>query len=138
MGSLTTLKLNFVAVSTPLKLGSHSRSVLALVSSHAHVLDHATRTDLRKVHIDSHHALATIVAFISTSSNPTSFDDFNTTSNGTAIPLASSIFQVPQGEKCFNIDLQSLNVGLTNGSEVTLQIQYDGVSYRSVISINQN
>ncbi|OWZ54513.1 hypothetical protein J008_01793 [Cryptococcus neoformans] len=78
------------------------------------------------VHIDSHHALATIVAFISTSSNPTSFDDFNTTSNGTAIPLASSIFQVPQGEKCFNIDLQSLNVGLTNGSEVTLQIQYDG------------
>ncbi|ODN84399.1 hypothetical protein L202_00356 [Cryptococcus amylolentus CBS 6039] len=79
------------------------------------------------VHIDSHHTLATVVAFISTSENPSSFDDFNTTSNGTSIPLASSIFQVAEGERCFNIDLGSL-VGLTNGSDVTLQIQYDGVS----------
>lgn len=131
VGSSLTSKVNFVAVSVLLDLGSHSRSVLALVRSHIHVLVHTTRTDLREVHINSHHSLATVVAFISTSSNPTSFDDFNTTSNGTIIPLASNIFQVTQGEKCFNIDLESLNVGLTNGSEVTLQIQYDGVSYRS-------
>ncbi|KGB77594.2 hypothetical protein CNBG_3432 [Cryptococcus deuterogattii R265] len=78
------------------------------------------------VQIDSHHTLATVVAFISTNSNPTSFNDFNTTSNGTSIPLASSIFQVAQGERCFNIDLKSLNIGLTNGSEVTLQVQYNG------------
>ncbi|WWC58527.1 uncharacterized protein I303_101070 [Kwoniella dejecticola CBS 10117] len=78
------------------------------------------------IHIDSHHALATVVAFISTSSDPTSFDDFNKTSNGTSIPLASSIFQVKQGEACFNVDLGNLGVGLTNGSEVTLQVQYDG------------
>ncbi|KIR30350.1 hypothetical protein I307_03459 [Cryptococcus deuterogattii 99/473] len=79
-----------------------------------------------EVQIDSHHTLATVVAFISTNSNPTSFNDFNTTSNGTSIPLASSIFQVAQGERCFNIDLKSLNIGLTNGSEVTLQVQYNG------------
>ncbi|WWC99593.1 hypothetical protein V866_006497 [Kwoniella sp. B9012] len=76
--------------------------------------------------IDSHHTLATVVAFISTSSSPTSFDDFNTTSNGTSIPLASPIFQVKEGEACFNVDLGGLGVGLTNGSEVTLQVQYDG------------
>ncbi|WWC86150.1 uncharacterized protein L201_001023 [Kwoniella dendrophila CBS 6074] len=78
------------------------------------------------IHIDSHHSLATVVAFISTSSSPTGFNDFNTTSNGTSIPLASSIFQVKQGDACFNVDLGSLGVGLTNGSEVTLQVQYDG------------
>ncbi|WVQ97183.1 hypothetical protein IAU59_004293 [Kwoniella sp. CBS 9459] len=78
------------------------------------------------VHIDSHHNLATVVAFISTSSNPTSFNDFNTTSNGTSIPLATDFFQVTSGEKCFNVNLGALGVGLTNGSEVTLQIQYDG------------
>ncbi|WVF70824.1 hypothetical protein IAT40_005618 [Kwoniella sp. CBS 6097] len=79
------------------------------------------------VHIDSHHNLATVVAFISTSPNPTSFDDFNTTSNGTSIPLATDFFQVTSGEKCFNVNLGALEgLGLTNGSEVTLQIQYDG------------
>ncbi|WVR05799.1 hypothetical protein IAU60_002824 [Kwoniella sp. DSM 27419] len=78
------------------------------------------------VHIDSHHNLATVVAFISTSSNPTSFDDFNKTANGTSIPLATDFFQVTSGDKCFNIDLGSLGLGLTNGSEVTLQVQYDG------------
>ncbi|WWC66454.1 uncharacterized protein I206_100356 [Kwoniella pini CBS 10737] len=78
------------------------------------------------IHIDSHHNLATVVAFISTSSNPTSFDDFNTTSNGTSIPLASSIFQVKEGDSCFNVNLGNLGVGLINGSQVTLQVQYDG------------
>ncbi|WVW82200.1 hypothetical protein I302_104206 [Kwoniella bestiolae CBS 10118] len=78
------------------------------------------------IRIDSHHNLATVVAFISTSSNPTSFNDFNTTSNGTSIPLATPIFQVKQGEYCFNVDLGGLGVGLSNGSEVTLQVQYDG------------
>ncbi|WVQ85344.1 hypothetical protein IAT38_007509 [Cryptococcus sp. DSM 104549] len=78
------------------------------------------------IHIDSHHTLATVVAFVSTSTNPTSFNDFNTTSNGTSIPLATDFFQVQSGEYCFNVDLGGLGIGLTNGSEVTLQVQYDG------------
>ncbi|KAK8865823.1 hypothetical protein IAR55_000971 [Kwoniella newhampshirensis] len=78
------------------------------------------------IHIDSHHPLATVVAFISTSENPTSFGDFNTTSNGTSIPLATPIFQVAEGDSCFNVDLGGLNVGLSNGSLVTLQVQFDG------------
>ena len=31
------------------------------------------------------------------------------------------------GEFCWNVDLGTLSIGLTNGSLVTLQIQYDGV-----------
>ncbi|EIW67915.1 hypothetical protein TREMEDRAFT_40062 [Tremella mesenterica DSM 1558] len=76
--------------------------------------------------IDSHHTTASVVAFISTSETPTSFDDFNKTSNGTSIPLLTNFFQVHEGEYCWNVDFSSLNIGLTNGSLVTLQIQFDG------------
>ncbi|KAL7418760.1 hypothetical protein Q5752_006443 [Cryptotrichosporon argae] len=76
--------------------------------------------------IDSHHTLATVDAFISTSADPQSFSDFNTTSNGTDIPLLTSYFQVGEGEYCWNVDFAGLNLGLTNGSLVTLQIQFDG------------
>jgi len=34
--------------------------------------------------------------------------------------------QVPTGENCWNIDLEKLNIGLTNGTEATILIQYDG------------
>ncbi|ORY34217.1 hypothetical protein BCR39DRAFT_516819 [Naematelia encephala] len=78
------------------------------------------------IHIDSHHTLATVVAYISTSSNPTSFNDFNTTSNGTSIPLLTNFFQVPEGDSCWTVDMAGLNIGLTNGSLVTLQVQFDG------------
>ncbi|WWD17992.1 hypothetical protein CI109_102438 [Kwoniella shandongensis] len=78
------------------------------------------------IRIDSHHPRASVVAFISTSENPTSFNDFNTTSSGQTIPLATPVFQVASGDYCFNVNLGSLNVGLTNGSLVTLQVQYDG------------
>lgn len=81
------------------------------------------------VWIDSHHAAATIDAFLSVSADPTSFDDFNTTSNGTTIPLVTNFFQVKTaGEYCWGVNLDSLGIGLTNGSLVTLQVQYNGVS----------
>ncbi|KAK4687375.1 hypothetical protein P7C73_g2732, partial [Tremellales sp. Uapishka_1] len=78
------------------------------------------------VQIDSHHTLATVVAFVSTSTNPTSFNDFNTTSNGTAIPFLTPFFQISEGEACFDVNMGALGLGLTNGSLVTLQIQFDG------------
>lgn len=84
--------------------------------------------DLETVWIDSHHTLATVVAIVSTSANPTSFSDFNTTSNGTNIPALTNYFQVQEGEYCWNVSFAGLNLGLQNGSEVTLQIQYAGVS----------
>ncbi|GFZ51776.1 hypothetical protein JCM24511_09544 [Saitozyma sp. JCM 24511] len=78
------------------------------------------------VWIDSHHTLATVDAFLSVSSNPTSFNDFNSTANGTTIPMVTNFFQVNEGEHCWNVDLGSLGIGLTNGSLVTLQIQFNG------------
>ena len=36
--------------------------------------------------------------------------------------------QVVNGEFCWNVTLGDLGIGLTNGSLVTLQIQYNGVS----------
>ena len=84
--------------------------------------------------IGSHHADAAVVAFLSTSDNPTSFNDFNTTSSGQSIPLVTNFFTVHEGEYCWNIDLNDLNIGLTNGSLVTLQIQYNGVSQPDPVS----
>ncbi|RSH85456.1 hypothetical protein EHS25_004852 [Saitozyma podzolica] len=78
------------------------------------------------VWIDSHHTLATVDAFLSVSVDPTSFNDFNTTSNGTTIPMVTNFFQVNEGEHCWNVNLGALGIGLTNGSLVTLQIQYNG------------
>ncbi|WVN85848.1 uncharacterized protein L203_101000 [Cryptococcus depauperatus CBS 7841] len=78
------------------------------------------------VHINSHHGQATVVAFVSTSENPTSFGDFNKTSNGSSIPLASPFFQITKGDTCFNVNLGGMGLGLVNGSKVTLQVQYDG------------
>ncbi|ORX34762.1 hypothetical protein BD324DRAFT_634860 [Kockovaella imperatae] len=77
--------------------------------------------------IDSHHTAATLDAFLSVNQNPTSFNDFNTTSNGTAIPMVTNFFQIKEpGEFCWNVSLANLGIGLQNGSLVTLQIQYDG------------
>ncbi|RSH80006.1 uncharacterized protein EHS24_009677 [Apiotrichum porosum] len=76
--------------------------------------------------IDSHHTQASVYAMLSTSENPTSFSDFNTTSNGTNIPAVTNWFPVSEGEDCWNIDLEALGLGLTNGSLVTLQILFNG------------
>lgn len=37
--------------------------------------------------------------------------------------------QVPTGKSCWNVDFEKLGVGLKNGSEITLQLKYDGVSH---------
>ncbi|KAK1926079.1 hypothetical protein DB88DRAFT_504185 [Papiliotrema laurentii] len=77
--------------------------------------------------IDSHHPAATVDAFLSVSNNPTSFDDFNSTSNGTSIPMVTNFFQVKAaGEYCWNVNLEGLGIGLTNGSLVTIQVQFNG------------
>lgn len=78
--------------------------------------------------VNSHHESATLWAFISTKPDPTTFADFNTTANGTSIPLLTNAFQVAKGERCWNVNFEKLNLGLTNGSEITLQLKYDGVS----------
>jgi pantoate kinase len=43
--------------------------------------------------------------------------------------MVTNFFQVNEGEHCWNVDLGSLGIGLTNGSLVTLQIQFNGVSW---------
>ena len=97
------------------------------------------RSSSLPVWIDSHHSAATVDAFLSVSQNPTSFDDFNSTSNGTAIPLVTNFFQVKAaGEYCWNVDLSSLGIDLTNGSLVTVQVQYNGVSLGSIFGTKLN
>ncbi|BEI79859.1 hypothetical protein CcaverHIS002_0103880 [Cutaneotrichosporon cavernicola] len=77
--------------------------------------------------IDSHHPLATVDAFLSTQSDPKTWDDFNSTINGTSsVMMASNFFQVASGVSCWNIDFSALPYNLTNGSQITLQIQYNG------------
>lgn len=80
------------------------------------------------VWINNHHKKATIDAFVSLSTDPKTFDDFNKTSNGTSIPHLTNFFQVPEGEACWNVDFTSLGLDLKNGSEVTLQVRFSGVS----------
>ncbi|EKD04581.1 hypothetical protein A1Q2_01153 [Trichosporon asahii var. asahii CBS 8904] len=78
--------------------------------------------------INNHHKKATVDAFVSLSTDPQSFDDFNKTSNGTSIPHLTDFFQVSEGEACWNIDFTSLGLDLKNGSEVTLQVRFSGCS----------
>lgn len=67
--------------------------------------------------IDSHHTLASVATFVSNKTAPSNFSDFTNITN---------YFQVKTGEYCWGIDFEGL--GFTNGSEVTVQIQYNGVS----------
>ncbi|CAK9779704.1 hypothetical protein CC85DRAFT_285170 [Cutaneotrichosporon oleaginosum] len=77
--------------------------------------------------INSHHQLATVDAFLSTQPDPKTWDDFNSTINGTSsIMMASDFFQVAEGVACWNINFATLPYNLTNGSQITLQIQYNG------------
>lgn len=80
------------------------------------------------VWINNHHTKATVDAFVSLSSDPQNFGDFNKTSNGTDIPHLTNFFQVGEGEACWNVDFTSLGLDLKNGSEVTLQVRFSGVS----------
>ncbi|WOO84715.1 putative protein [Vanrija pseudolonga] len=67
------------------------------------------------VWIDSHHTLASVATFVSNKTSPSNFSDFTNVTN---------YFQVKNGEYCWGIDFEGL--GFTNGSEVTVQIQYNG------------
>ncbi|KAH8079961.1 hypothetical protein HD553DRAFT_126541 [Filobasidium floriforme] len=71
------------------------------------------------IHLDSHHASAAVALLISSKEDPQNFDDFSST-------LAKSWFQMPQGETCFNVDFSSLGMNFVNGSQVTIQVQYNG------------
>ncbi|KAJ9126048.1 hypothetical protein QFC24_002320, partial [Naganishia onofrii] len=68
---------------------------------------------------DSHHAIGTVGIYISTSTNPTNWSDFSTT-------MAKSWFTGPTGAACTNIDMSTLNMNLTNGSLVTIQMVANG------------
>lgn len=80
------------------------------------------------VWINNGHKKATVDAFVSLTSDPKDFNDFNRTLNGTDIPRLTNFFQVGEGEACWNIDFSSLGLDLKNGSEVTLQVRFSGVS----------
>ncbi|KAJ9118630.1 hypothetical protein QFC22_003850 [Naganishia vaughanmartiniae] len=68
---------------------------------------------------DSHHAIGTVGIYISTSTNPSNWSDFSTT-------MAKSWFTGPNGAACTNIDMSKLNMNLTNGSLVTIQMVANG------------
>ncbi|KAJ9101117.1 hypothetical protein QFC21_003335 [Naganishia friedmannii] len=68
---------------------------------------------------DSHHAIGTVGIYISTAANPTNWSDFSTT-------MAKSWFTGPTGAACTNIDMSTLNMNLTNGSLVTIQMVANG------------
>ncbi|KAG8946175.1 hypothetical protein FRC04_012030 [Tulasnella sp. 424] len=80
------------------------------------------------VEIDSHHETAQFVTLISFSSDPQSFTDFNTTSDGKAIPFLKPFIQIQgTGEACIPVDVASLNVpGVQNGTNATIQVQFNG------------
>ncbi|KAI5451298.1 hypothetical protein NCC49_001894 [Naganishia albida] len=68
---------------------------------------------------DSHHAIGTVGIYISTEENPTNWSDFSTT-------MAKNWFTGPNGAACANIDMGMLNMNLTNGSLVTIQMVANG------------
>ncbi|KAJ9100908.1 hypothetical protein QFC20_005324 [Naganishia adeliensis] len=68
---------------------------------------------------DSHHAIGTVGIYISTKENPTNWSDFSTT-------MAKNWFTGPNGAACANIDMGTLNMNLTNGSLVTIQMVANG------------
>ncbi|GHJ89253.1 hypothetical protein NliqN6_5655 [Naganishia liquefaciens] len=68
---------------------------------------------------DSHHAIGTVGIYVSTSENPTNWSDFSST-------MAKNWFTGPNGAACTNIDMSQLNMNLTNGSLVTIQMVANG------------
>ncbi|KAL8283645.1 hypothetical protein RQP46_005440 [Phenoliferia psychrophenolica] len=78
--------------------------------------------------IDSHHPSADVAILISFVQSPTTFRDFNTTSNGATYGLLKSFGTITgQGEFCFNVDVSALNVaGVGNGSLATIQVEFNG------------
>lgn len=72
--------------------------------------------------IDSHHASADVAILISFASDPTSFANFSSL-------LMDFGTITGQGEFCFNVDVDALNVaGVTNGSVATIQVEFVSAS----------
>lgn len=80
-----------------------------------------------QLQITSFHTLASVFAEISFNSNPTSFTQFNTSSNGTNYPFLIPVNQIPEGAACWNVDVSALNVTeAKDGTNATIVIIFDG------------
>lgn len=80
------------------------------------------------VQLNNSHSHWTASILISVEQNPSSFEDFNKTSNGTELPLAVNWFTTEgAGSVCIPIDIESLGIsGIGDGSNVTLQTMLTG------------
>jgi len=80
-----------------------------------------------QLQITSFHTLASVFAEISFDSNPTSFTQFNTSSNGTNYPFLIGVNQIPEGAACWNVDVSALDVSdAKDGTNATIVIIFDG------------
>ena len=85
-------------------------------------------THLLKYIYNSCRTILTAAVLISVEQNPSSFEDFNQTSDGTELPLAVSWFSTEgAGSVCIPVDIESLGIsGIGDGSNVTLQTMLTG------------
>lgn len=80
-----------------------------------------------QIQITSFHVQASVFAEISFDSNPTSFTQFNTSSNGTNYSPLIPVNQIPEGAACWNVNVASLNVtDAKDGTNATLVVIFDG------------
>lgn len=65
---------------------------------------------------------------ISIDQDPTNFTQFNVSSTGVQLPVAVPFFSASgEGPACVAIDIENLDIkGVTDGSNVTIQVRYDG------------
>ncbi|PAV22302.1 hypothetical protein PNOK_0225900 [Pyrrhoderma noxium] len=80
------------------------------------------------IQLNNSHSHWTAAVLISVEQNPSSFEDFNQTSDGTELPLAVSWFSTEgAGSVCIPVDIESLGIsGIGDGSNVTLQTMLTG------------
>ncbi|GAA5822690.1 hypothetical protein JCM5353_000633 [Sporobolomyces roseus] len=77
--------------------------------------------------IDSHHPSAQVAVLISFNENPTSIGQFTRLDNGTDYGLLMGFKDINgEGEFCFDVNVASLNLGATNGTRATLQVEFNG------------
>ncbi|KAH7345170.1 hypothetical protein B0J17DRAFT_638638 [Rhizoctonia solani] len=75
--------------------------------------------------IDSHHDTANVIVLISFDANPQNITQFSNSSNGAQ--LTNFVKLEKQGEACLPVNVQSLGLSnVANGTNATIQIQYDG------------
>ncbi|KAF8529481.1 hypothetical protein JB92DRAFT_671243 [Gautieria morchelliformis] len=80
------------------------------------------------VSITSEHPKANVDILISFDSNPTTFQQFNTTSSGQSIPFLLPFTQMnAQGDACFPVNISSLGLPeVQNGANATIMVQFNG------------